>query len=556
MTTKTLLPSRRTSRGFTLIEMILTLAIAGVLFTVWEMQNSYDSKVKRGEQIATTVKPYYEAIHAYTRKYRTQLQSGTAVAGVANPLQPTALEMQAVNVLASTYATTINYVGGGPVYRIERLPVGCIGLTCDLSYLFTTQFPLLSAKGGVAEGVLSYAVRRIGGTAGYTSFAAPGTFTGSGGWTAANPTGAVAGILGVYQTYSASGDSNFLSVGDARDPNFTGGATITGGTTSVAGLAVTGTAVIGGPGANLAVGPCVDMNGATGRAGFGCLNKDSLPAGYTGGVVSPDVVASRNLLVSDNRAGFTGNNTNYALATANDGTGQAALATSGRVAGDRLVPRGSYAPGIACAAADEAAIARNALATGSVSCVGGFWRAQFTYAAIGGPCAPNGSRATAPTGEELICIAGVYVGSSSLFRSGTAGGACTTLNSEAIDLANGFGKLLCRRNLADASTTLRWFRLADVTTQMQYASSIEVQNGSVVTMPTCPVAAGQSALPVAQYRPSRAETSSDGGFTRAAVAASATTWQIVMQNGSGAPLTSNQAGGNAVAVFETYCYYP
>jgi hypothetical protein len=534
-----------------LIEMIITVAIAGVLFTVWEIQNSYDSKVKRGEQLATVVKPYYEAIHEYTRKYRLALQTGVAIPGVANPLQPTVVELQSLNVLASTYSTTLNYVGGSPVYRVERLPTGCVGLLCDLSYLFTTALPLRNAKGTVSEGILSYAARRIGGTAGYTDFAAPGTFTGTGGWTAPNPNGAVAGILGVYQTYSASGDANFLTVGDARDPGFTGGATITGGTTSVAGLAVTGTAAVS---TALTVGNCVDINGVNGRAGFGCLNKDSLPAGYTGGVVSPDVVVSRNLLVSDNRAGFTGNNTNYALATANDGSGQAALSTSGRVAGDRLVPRGSYTPGTPCAAADEAAIARNAIATGSVSCVGGTWRAQFTYATAGAPCSPNGSMATAPTGEKLICINGSYVSMDNLFQAGTPGSACSTLNAEGIDLANGYGKLLCRRNLADGSTTLRWFRLADVTTQLQFVASVEVQNGSTLNAPACPVAAGQTAQPVAQLRPSRAESSSDGGFTRVAVPSSPSTWQIVLQNGSGAPLTSNT--GNAVSVAETYCYYP
>jgi hypothetical protein len=545
--------SRIKQSGISMVEMLIIVVLAGVLWASFAMSVSYDAKVRRGDLIATSVQPYFEGIRDYARKNRIALQTGAPIVGVANPLQPAVAELQALNHLSTRYPATLNVAGGNPVFRVERLPVGCLGLTCDLGYLFATSTPVLGKGGTVAEGVLSYAASKIGASAGYTDFAVPGTLTGAGGWTVANPNGAVAGILGIYQTYSASGDANFLTIGDARDPGFTGGATISGGTTSVSTLRVTGTAVVG---ATLTVGPCVDIGGVNGRAGFGCLNKDSLPVGYTGGVVSPDVVASRNLLVSDNRASFTGNNTNYALATADDGTGQAALATSGRVAADRLVPRGSYTPGTPCAAVDEAAIARNAATTGTVSCFAGQWRTQVTYAAPGGPCAPNGSKATSLTGEELICIAGSYVSFDSLFTSGTAGGGCPTLNAEGIDIANGFGKLVCMRNLGDASTTLRWFRLADVTTQLKFVGAVEVSHGTVVNFPSCPVAAGQTALPIAQLRPSRAETSSDGGFTRIATIISPSQWQIVMTNGAGQPLTSNSGTGLAQTTFEIFCLYP
>ena len=554
---------KKTSQaGVTLIDMAIVVGVSALLAISYQLTIARTAKERFGEQIATTTQPYYEALKAYVRKYRTELQAGTPITGVINPYQPTVAELKTVNSLSVTYPDTFGRIGGSPVYRIERLPVGCVGATCDLGYLFTTSLPVKNADGGPAAAVLSYATGKVGGSAGYSAYDSPASITGIGGWTQPNPQGSVAGIFGVYSTWSASGEAAYLVVGDARDPGFTGGATISGGTTSVSQLGVTGSAVFNGPTTvnnsltvtnALAVGNCFNVDGTTGKAGFNCLDKNSLPAGYAGGVVSIDVVASRNMLVSDNRTGFTGNNTNYALATANDGSGQAALATSGRVSADRIVPRGSYTPGTACAPADEAGTARNALASGTVMCISGSWRAQTTYASAGGPCSPNGSRATSPTGEELMCLGGVYVSNADLFQTGVPGGACSTLNAQGIDVANGFGRLLCRRNLATAGAILSWYRLADVTSQLQYAGSAEVRNGDVLTASSCPVASGQSALQFVQIMP-RTETSSDGGFSRVAVPLSATQWQIVMTNGAGQPLTSSS--GTAVDVATIYCYYP
>jgi prepilin-type N-terminal cleavage/methylation domain-containing protein len=537
---------RTLQSGFTLVELMIVLAISAVAYRAYLEVVDFSDKRARGEVIASAYEPYVEALSNYTLRFRTELQNASTITGVVSPLAPTAAELRTLQLLGAAYPDSLPMLAGATAtFRVERVPLGCTGQACDLAMTFWAPRPILNTR-GFTSSALGYAARKIGADAGTSDYDTPGVIQGIGGWTIPNPAGNVASILAVYKLYSASSVARFLQQGDTRDPRFAGGATITGGTTSVSSLAVTGTVAING---TLTLG-CVTIDPATGRSGFGCLDRSSLPAGYTGGVVSPDVVASRNLLVSDNRAAFTGNNTNYALATSNDGSGAAALATSGRVSGDRLVPRGSYNPNDACS--DEAAIARNGAGQGTVVCIGGRWRVQSTIATASGACTTNGATAQGTNGETLLCVSGSWESFANLVRSGTPGGNCTTLNTVAVDSANGYGSLVCRRNLASSGTQLSWYRLADITSQLQFVTSVEVTHGATLTAPTCPVATGQSVLPIAQFRV-RSETSSDGGFNRLAIPISSTQWQINLTNGAGQPLTSTT--GSAIGLVDLYCYY-
>ena len=153
---------KKTSQaGVTLIDMAIVVGVSALLAISYQLTIARTAKERFGEQIATTTQPYYEALKAYVRKYRTELQAGTPITGVINPYQPTVAELKTVNSLSVTYPDTFGRIGGSPVYRIERLPVGCVGATCDLGYLFTTSLPVKNADGGPAAAVLSYATGKV-----------------------------------------------------------------------------------------------------------------------------------------------------------------------------------------------------------------------------------------------------------------------------------------------------------------------------------------------------------------------------------------------------------
>ncbi|MDO8771491.1 MAG: type II secretion system protein [Burkholderiaceae bacterium] len=414
---------RRKSLGMTLVEMMIVVAIAGGLLASLIVERKFDARIKSGEQLATTMTPYFEAVHDYTRKFRQELQLGSPITGVANAYQPTVVEMKALNILASTYATTISRVGGAPLYRVERLPVGCVALTCDLSYMVSTSVPLKNADGTAAEGVLTYATRKIGGMAGYSEFNAPAIFSGSGGWTAPNPNGAVPGIFALYTTYSASGEARFLVVNETRDPNFINNVTVGGNIIVPTGTIGTGTGNPGGAecrlGEILASGAfwsrsatCIKrawVDGSSGEIGVAdAAGNTRASMNDTGEIVSRDALGNIKAgMTYVNIAGVTVSKVSADLVETNAGT--AGLRPNGEAFSDTVVINADAAPGAACPTNKAMIWGNGANNLKLLKCVANVWTTTgATVGAIGGACATNGELGETPARVSIICVGGTW----------------------------------------------------------------------------------------------------------------------------------------------------
>ena len=413
------LSTRRKSLGMTLVEMMIVVAIAGGLLASLIVERKFDARIKSGEQLATTMSPYFEVVHDYTRKYRQELQLGSPITGVANAYEPTVVEMKALNILASTYQTTISRVGGEPLYRVERLPVGCVALTCDLSYMVTTSVPINNADGTVAEGVLTYATRKIGGMAGYSEFTAPGTFTGSGGWTAANPNGAILGIFAMYTTYSASGEARFLVINETRDPNFINNVTVGGNIIVPTGTIGTGTGNPGGTecrlGEILASGAfwsrsvtCIKrawVDGANGEVGVADA------AGNTRGQLKDTGELVLRDAIGNVKSGFVnvGAESNAQADNFLNNAGNAGVKANGDVFAREFIINTAAVPGAACPTNDAMVWGTGTTSLRLLKCVANLWTATgTTVGAVGGACPTNGELGETATKVSIICVGNVW----------------------------------------------------------------------------------------------------------------------------------------------------
>lgn len=411
--------TRRKNLGMTLVEMMVVVAIAGGLLASLIVERKFDARVKSGEQLATTMTPYFEAVHDYTRKYRQELQLGSPITGVANAYQPTVGEMKALNILASTYQTTISRVGGEPLYRVERLPAGCVALTCDLSYMVTTSVPINNADGTVAEGVLTYATRKIGGMAGYSEFTAPGTFTGSGGWTAANPNGAIAGIFAMYTTYSASGEARFLVINETRDPNFINNVTVGGNIIVPTGTIGTGTGNPGGAecrlGEILASGAfwsrsvtCIKrawVDGANGEVGVADA------AGTTRGLLKDTGELVLRDAIGNVKSGFinVGSDSNAQADNFLNNAGNAGVRANGEVFAREFVINTAAVPGAACTTNDAMVWGTGTTSLRLLKCVANLWTATGTTVGdVGVACPTNGEIGETPGKVSIICVGNTW----------------------------------------------------------------------------------------------------------------------------------------------------
>jgi len=550
--------------GMSLVEVMVWLLIIGAGSTMILRDRMQTLRDQRGQQIATTLAPYNQAIYDYVQKYRDQIVNLQPITGVANPLAPTITELKAIGILPATYPLTINTNGGSPLYQVARIPAGCVGNLCDISFQFTNSLPEVDSRGLASEGVLGYAARQLGSTAGYSSNLTPGTIDFRGGFSLPNPQGNVAGIFATYNTWSASGVANFVKIGDTRDPLLQGPLTVAGPATLNGGATVNG-GDLNVPANNLKVN-CFKVVGSTGQAGTNCFDPTDVPSGWGGGVRTWDVVAQGSILAADAAKPWTA----YAAAGFSPSAGKLAglnfsmvqrtsLASTGPAIVDRVIPFGQYTAGTVCS--EPGAIAQSAAGPGYLACVNGAWSDLVTYGAEGDACSQPGYFKKGTDGTQLVCVGGgsgamKFVRLDRMVTGGSAGQDCSgmALGATAYDVWTGTGTggyttLICRQNPNGGSP--RYMRLQDLVTNVSYAGAVEVTNGSVVTKPSCPVYGSQTPVAIAQMAP-KTFSSPDGGVNML-VSDNGSTWTAIMTNGAGAALAGSPY---ATAVLQEFCYFP
>lgn len=542
-------------RGFALVELIIAVAVSALLAIYASAQLARNAEEYIAEAAGTYIAAVAGAVETHVLVNYLAYENGTPIAGLADILQPTVPELVALGRLNPGFPSGAGAVPTRQSLIIQVTPQNCPGPACTLQTLACTTTPV-TMGGGVTRFDLASTMVSAQGGRGAQSMQGNGGVVRGPLINTANPiAGAPEGIVCGSSIVDTALYNSFVRLNDTRDPNLQGSLTVQGtatfaGPTIISGmtsinnsLTVTSTLNAG----TTTIGGCARILATTGRAGFGCADPNDLPAGYTGGVRSPDVVASGRILASDNPAAFTGNNTNYVFAGVVGGVAE--MRTSGRAAADRLTPLGSYAPGSACAAGDAGSIAQNSAAAGLVYCQGGVWSQLATMAVAGASCSPNGSMANTSGSVRLLCVSGTYVLMDTIVRSGTPGQSCSALGTTAIDVANSNELLICRQNLAGGGA--RYMRLRDVTSHMAFVTSYEVTDMTDVAKPACTPAASQTALPIIQLI-AKGFGTPDGGTSIYALDTGAS-WSVRLRDGAGSPLLGSPS---PTAIAQVFCYYP
>ena len=512
--------------GFALVELIIAISISAILSIY--AQNYF---VRQSEESLATASGTYiayvaNAAQAHALLYFNDYSKGQDVAGVVDDLSPTVAELVALGRLNPGFPTGPTSLPTRQDIKIyiEKLNA-CPGPTCTLRALVCTTTPVTLGGATVRYDLASTMMSQQNGAGGQSLFNGGALIKGPT-LNIANPLGNVEGIVCGSSQVDTALFQRFLTLSDARDPNFQGGLTVTGasilnGTTTLNGDTTANGSIttVGATGA-LTVAGVATLNGAT------TVNQALTTVG-TAGTLNVGGVATFD-------GAATMNNT---------------LTVSGRTASNRFKPTGVYTIGNACDAADEGSIALSSIGNGLAICQQTIWRALATISAEEGNCSPNGATSNAASGELLICIAGKFKGMSRIIVSANVGDPCSDIGKTALDLTNSFETLLCRNNPQGGGA--KYYRLRDLTTNLVFHSSIEVTHGTTFNKPICATAIGQTSYEVLQMIP-KSIYSDDGGmniFANDLV----TQWQAQLTNGIGDPLGGSPA---VVAVANIYCYYP
>lgn len=235
--------SRGRAQGFSLPAVALAIAAMALLTMGITRQRLTATVVQSGESLGHTINEISSAIDNYRGSNLLTLTSASpSVTGFANPMAPTITELIAQGYLSTNMAAA---TGAGTI-AINRMPPGCVGpsVTCNIWSQLSITTPFLEADGvTVSNTRLSAVLGAIKQSAGFSQRPDTSTITGGwGGWTVPNPDAAKrAGILVVVAGLGGTG-TQWLHVGDPRDPAFTGNLTTAGYMKPSAGPSQTATA--------------------------------------------------------------------------------------------------------------------------------------------------------------------------------------------------------------------------------------------------------------------------------------------------------------------------
>lgn len=545
--------------GSTLLSALLALVIIAIITAGQIEAQQLQQRVSAGRLQGDILNLIKDAVNNYAMENYPALQSNLPVTKAGTTLAPGSSSGQSfapsiANLVAMDYLPAGTSAGAqlnGGSYRValSRLPAGCTGPTCNISGMVYIDQPIRQPGtpniAGIQVGAL---IDKVGGDVLVALPGTAGNLTGINGAAMVNPLGVSEGVVGARVGFGASGFGRFLVLNDPRDPNFQGNLTVRqnlsiGGSSTFTGpVTVNNTLATTG---DVNVNNCIRLK-SDGRAGFSCKDPNDVPAGWDAGVRAWDVVADGSLLAADVPSAWAGPNTPGKWSVMSRDS-EAYIQTSGRMAGNRIIPTGLYAPGAACA--EPGAIGRSSAGPTGVMCSNSVWTPLVTVAAAGGSCPVNGQGAVDSQGRQLYCFNGIWNLMIDFLPPATPGAACSTAGAVGYQIpmiGSGSTMSICRANPSGGG--LRWFRIQDITTHLTFVTAYEVTHGSVVGKPTCAAAPGQTSTPIA-FLEAKVESSSDGGFSRFTIDQGGS-WLVQLTNGAGGALSASPA---ASAILQIYC---
>jgi len=196
--------------GYTATAMIAMLAIGGILTAGTARHTLSVTSESQGQTYGTALAGVNKAVGTYTVLNYKALIEGTAIAGVANPLQPTVQELNALG-LPNAVVNPTPPMGGAYAIQISREPAGCVAPNCNLTSRAWFTQPITNPNtGNIDLEKLGAAAQAIGGDGGWSDPDSPTVVRGTGGWSRTNPAGGTAGILMAINGYGSSVFANYV----------------------------------------------------------------------------------------------------------------------------------------------------------------------------------------------------------------------------------------------------------------------------------------------------------------------------------------------------------
>ena len=420
-----------------MLELMITLTLAAILSAVYQSQQIIE---KAEETLIYGVGEHLLRVQGgsieYQRRFFAQLGALTPIAGVADILNPTIAELQALTVI-DPGVKAVTATGQGIKIRVVR--VGCPGPSCQTNALVYLDGTIKVSRTGSKPRVdlAPVLVAALKGAGGMSTHDAPGVIRGAGA-TFPNPLGTTIGIVGAYSNLNTAFYNAFVRMNDNRDPNLAGNFSVAGdgkfgGSLAVVGGATAASVASSGPissetslnvddGAgcqrvtlsitgvavkNAACATVATMDSA-GRVTLGDGTRDRVVVdGATGAVSLKSTTGVDMVRLRQTGSGGAVQALNAAGTVLASMDGSTGLAQSRRGSFTQTGTEGS-----SCGAGvGEADVVSDADALGTLLvCRSGVWvKPGLANATVGSPCAPDGRLAQSPTGQALICRSGVYV---------------------------------------------------------------------------------------------------------------------------------------------------